>query len=113
MSTLVSDDKKVKIADAADNTPGFGLLEKRLADLSAALNRADIADFIALYENPKRMIFANFLGGLARGIGIAFGFTLIGALVVYLLQQLAILNLPIIGHFIAQLVRIINTELAP
>ena len=94
-------------------TGSLARLERRLVDLSQAMNRSDIADFVSLYERPARMILANFIGGLARGVGIAIGFTLVGALVVYLLQQLAILNLPIIGHFIAQLVRIINTELAP
>lgn len=53
----------------------------------------------------------NFLGGLSRGFGIAVGITLLSALVLWFLQRLVSLNLPLIGNFIAELVRIVLTYL--
>lgn len=66
-----------------------------------------------LIQNPVRLIFLNFLAGLARGFGIAIGLTIIASLFIVLLTRLASLNLPIIGKYIAELVRIVNEQLRP
>ena len=52
------------------------------------------------------MVRVNFRGP-GRGLGMAVGFTLLGALVIYLLQRLVLLKLPLISDFIAQLVRLV------
>jgi hypothetical protein len=57
------------------------------------------------------MIFSNFIAGLARGFGMAIGFTLLGAMVLYLLRQAVFLNIPIIGNFIAEIVKIVQDNL--
>lgn len=91
------------------------LLERvldRLAHLAAVLEKASVAEFIELYRRPRRLLFLNFLSGLSRGFGIAVGFTVVGALFLYLLGQLAALNLPIIGEFVADIIRIVQGELA-
>lgn len=91
------------------------LLERvldRLAHLAAALEKASVAEFIELYRRPRRLLFLNFLSGLSRGFGIAVGFTVVGALFLYLLGQLAALNLPIIGELVADIIRIVQGELA-
>ena len=49
--------------------------------------------------------------GLARGMGMAVGFTLLGAVLVILLQRLAQQNLPVIGDFLAQIVTIVQRRL--
>jgi hypothetical protein len=64
-----------------------------------------------LVRNPVRLIFLNFLSGLARGFGIAIGLTIIASLFLVLLTRLASLNLPVIGEYIADLVRIVNQQL--
>jgi hypothetical protein len=53
----------------------------------------------------------NFVGGLFRGLGMAVGFTILGAIVLMLLRRLMYLNLPIIGDFIADIVRIVQEHL--
>lgn len=91
------------------------LLERvldRLAHLAAVLEKASVAEFIELYRRPRRLLFLNFLSGLSRGFGIAVGFTVVGALFLYLLGQLAALNLPIIGELVADIIRIVQGELA-
>ena len=50
----------------------------------------------------------NFLIGLARGFGIAVGFTLLSAIGIYILNQHNVLNLPIIGDFIAQILEYVE-----
>jgi hypothetical protein len=67
---------------------------------------------IALYQNPRRMLYLSFLSGIARGFGLAIGFTIVGALFLYVMGRIASLNLPIVGEFIAELTRIVQNELA-
>ena len=86
-------------------------LGKRLNELSLMLEKLKLAEYLAHLNNIKRMIWVNFLGGLARGFGIAVGFTLLGALVIYLLQQSFLNNLPVIGKVIADIVEIANERL--
>lgn len=49
--------------------------------------------------------------GAARGVGFSIGFTVLGALLLYILQSIALANLPIIGRFLAELVRIVESNL--
>jgi len=86
-------------------------LYKKLRTVELKLERANLAEFMQLIQNPVRLIFLNFLSGLARGFGIAIGLTIIAGVFLLLLTRLASLNLPIIGQFIAELVRIVNQQL--
>lgn len=83
----------------------------RLARLSSDLEKFDLAGYISLLNNPRRYILVNFVGGVFRGLGFGLGATLLAALLIYLLQRLVVLNLPLIGDFIAELVKIVNEQL--
>lgn len=83
-------------------------LARELAKASLNMEKFNIAEYVEAINNPRRYLMINFLGGLSRGLGIAIGFTLLGAMAVYLLQRLVILNLPLIGDIIAEIVRIVN-----
>ncbi|SRR5690606_26764311 len=91
------------------------LLEKlvhKIEGLLTIMERSSVAELIELYRTPRRMMLLSFTSGIARGFGIAVGFTVIGALFLYVLGRLAMLNLPIIGEFVAELTRIVQGELA-
>ncbi|NLY53864.1 MAG: hypothetical protein GX060_04475 [Firmicutes bacterium] len=87
-------------------------LNSKVEELAYYLERMRLAEYIALFNRPWRLMWLNFLAGLARGVGIAIGGTILAALVIFLLSQLAILNLPVIGDFIAELVKIVQGQLA-
>lgn len=76
--------------------------------MSEQLQRARIGEYVDLMQSPGRMIALNLLGGIARGFGIAIGFTVLGALVIYLLQRLVILNIPVIGGIITEIVKLVR-----
>ena len=44
-------------------------------------------------------------------MGIAIGFTFFAATIIYVLQLLGALNLPIVGDYIADIVRIVQRQL--
>lgn len=87
-------------------------LIRRLDELILAMEKASLAEFIELYRRPARLLSLNFVAGVVRGFGIAVGFTAVGAVFLYLLGRVAALNLPYIGNFVAEIVRIVQTELA-
>ena len=78
---------------------------QRLADYFERLN---IERYTQLLQKPWRMIGLNLVSGMARGAGIAIGFTILGAVILYLLGRLAILNLPLVGDFIAEIWSYVN-----
>ena len=86
-------------------------LNEKLEKLSQDMERFNLAEYLELLNNPRRYMWINFVGGLFRGLGIALGATILGALVLYLLQRLVVLNLPVIGDSIAELVRIVQMHL--
>lgn len=67
-----------------------------------------LSEFVAYEKNRKKRLLMQFVGGIARGLGTAVGFTLLGALVVWLLQGLVQRNLPIIGDFLTQLLNLVE-----
>ncbi|WP_182914611.1 DUF5665 domain-containing protein [Paenibacillus thiaminolyticus] len=79
--------------------------------LAQKMEKSRLDEYTALLFNPRRLIWVNVIGGIARGVGIAIGVTLFTAVIAYILQLLGALNLPIIGDFIADLVRIVQRQL--
>lgn len=83
-------------------------LEKKLDQLAIYMEKMKLAEYVNLLHQPKRLIWVNFIAGVARGFGIAVGFTLLGALGLVILQRLVGLNLPLVGDFIAELVKYVQ-----
>ncbi|MBU5440540.1 MULTISPECIES: DUF5665 domain-containing protein [unclassified Paenibacillus] len=75
------------------------------------MEKARIAEYTELLFKPWKLIWVNILAGTARGVGIAIGFTFFAATILYILQGLGALNLPIIGDYIADIVRIVQRQL--
>lgn len=86
-------------------------LEDKIEDLSKKIDNMRIAEYMEISTNPKRLIFMNFAIGIARGIGMGIGFTLLSGLIIALLAYIlrSWVNLPFIGKLIADLIQIIET----
>ena len=87
--------------------------QEKLEWLGAYLERTKLADYVTLLQKPRRLIWLNLLSGAARGFGFAIGFTILGALLIYLLNLLKILDLPLIGDFISNLIHYIEDNNSP
>lgn len=83
----------------------------KVQELSNHMEKMRLAEHIEMLENPRRLLYINFLLGLARGFGSAIGFTILAAVVVYVLQKIVVLNMPLIGDFIASIVAIVQGKL--
>jgi len=86
-------------------------LEDKIGTLATFMERMKLAEYIELLNNPWRLFWVNFLSGLARGVGIAIGGSLLVAILLYLMSQIAVLNLPLISDFIAEIVRLVQIQL--
>ncbi|WP_407638197.1 DUF5665 domain-containing protein [Caldanaerobius polysaccharolyticus] len=75
------------------------------------MEKLKLVEYMELLQNPWRLFWLNFIGGLYRGLGMAVGFTILGAIVIYFLQRLVALNIPVIGNMIAQIVKIVQQNL--
>jgi hypothetical protein len=84
------------------------VIAAQLERLAQYLEKMNVAEYIELMQRPARMLFLNFAAGLARGLGIAIGATLIFALMLEFLRRVILLNIPGIGGFIAEIVKIVE-----
>ncbi len=87
------------------------LLANKLERLALDMEKSRIRDYVCYLENPRKLLFTNFLAGLARGFGASVGFTLLTALVLYVLQKVVKLDLPVISEFISNIVRIVENSI--
>ncbi|WP_213975547.1 DUF5665 domain-containing protein [Tepidanaerobacter acetatoxydans] len=90
----------------------FEDLSQKIDELSIRIEKLNLAEYLEILRDPKKVLYVNFLGGIARGFGMAIGFTLLGAFVIYILQRMVILKLPIIGTFIADIVEIVQKQIS-
>lgn len=82
--------------------------KEMMKNVSDQLERAKLGTYVDLMQSPGRMIVLNLFAGIARGFGVAIGFTILGAILIYVLQRLVVLNLPIIGGFISEVVKLVQ-----
>ncbi|KFI34418.1 membrane protein [Peptococcaceae bacterium SCADC1_2_3] len=88
------------------------MLRHQINELALNMEKMKLAEYVNLLEKPRRLLYINFIAGVARGLGIAVGFAILGAVIIYVLQRIVALNLPVIGKFIAEIVTIVQTNLA-
>lgn len=107
-SSVIETAEIAKVDTPHDKIEELHTLTNRLAN---ELERSRIAQYTELLNRPWKLIGLNLLSGAARGVGIAIGFTFFAATIIYVLQVLGALNLPIVGDYIADIVRIVQRQL--
>ncbi|KPJ68451.1 hypothetical protein AMJ44_06455 [candidate division WOR-1 bacterium DG_54_3] len=88
-------------------------LNSKIGRLASSLERARIDEYTSMLTRPWRFFFFNFLVGVFRGLGIAVGLTIIAAVVLYVLSKILVrmVDLPIIGMYIAEVVKFVEQYL--
>lgn len=83
-------------------------MAKRMEDCLLRLEKLQLAEYLRYAQDTRRLIRTQFLGGLFRGLGMAVGFTILGAVLVLALNTLAQHNLPVVGDFLRKIMDIVQ-----
>ncbi|UFJ41884.1 DUF5665 domain-containing protein [Brevibacillus humidisoli] len=81
-------------------------LNKRLDKIAIFLQEIQLVDVLQNYTTPRRLLFTNFLAGLARGLGLTIGTAIILGVFGWFLKPF--LSVPIIGEYVRQLIDYVN-----
>lgn len=85
-------------------------LKNKIDKISESLEKSNIMEMTYILGNKKEILKRNLIAGIARGVGIGIGVTLITAILIYILQKIILLNIPIIGDYIADIVEIVQNN---
>lgn len=85
-------------------------INKKIDKIIKILERTNIIENSYILGNKKEILKRNLIAGIARGIGIGIGITIITAIIVYLLRKLIMLNIPLIGDYIVDIVEIVENS---
>ena len=84
---------------------------ERIERLLGALERMRLEEYVEYVSNRRRLVWQNILYGLCRGLGFTLGFSVLGALLAVLLRSLVVDNIPLIGGFLAEVIRAIEARM--
>lgn len=86
--------------------------DRQLIDrLVGTLERMNLDGYVEHVTNRRRMIWDNLFYGILRGLGFSIGFTVLGAVLIVILQRLVSENIPHIGDFIAEVIHAIEARM--
>ncbi len=85
-------------------------LNKAIDKLNNTIEERNIYDVFELLDNKRKIFVRNLIAGMSKGVGIGIGFYLITALVIFVLQYIVRLNIPIIGDYISDIIDIVESR---
>ena len=86
------------------------ILSQKIDLLYMKLSDQNFSRFVELIVSPKKIFWRSFLSGIARGIGTAIGFSILGAVLIYFFRYIVMLNLPVIGAFVKDIWDIVQSQ---
>lgn len=86
-------------------------INQKIDNINKKLDKSGIMEMSYIMGSKKEIIKRNLIAGMSRGIGIGIGITLISSIIVYFLQKLIKLNIPVLGEYIADIVEIVQWNL--
>ncbi len=87
------------------------MLEERVERIIDAAERMRLGEYVRYQSNRKARLRDAFWEGVLRGLGFMVGFSLIGALLIYVLQALMRANIPLIGDYLAKVVMLVESRM--
>lgn len=86
-------------------------INKKIDEINQKLEKSNILEWSYILGSKKEIIKRNILAGIFRGVGIGIGVTLVSAVIIYILRKIIMLNIPIIGDYIADIVSIVQKNI--
>lgn len=86
----------------------FGKKEQKKIDKTKKSAENIVIELAELLGNTKKLFIKNFFSGLFKGFGISIGFSIFSAVIIYSMQKIIRLNIPIISEYITDIVDIVE-----
>ena len=86
-------------------------LREAAQNLTSVMEKMRIAEYVQYLNRPWKLLWTNFLIGIARGLGSTIGLAIVLALVFYIFQHIVMLNLPFISDLLTKMVYTIQENL--
>lgn len=83
-------------------------LRKALEKTNRKLEAIKINEYVDLMSDTKKLLWKNFLSGISKGIGSAIGFSILGAIVLLILRKVVLLNIPLLGKYLKDILEIVE-----
>ncbi len=96
-----------RTGDEAHSRPERALA-REIDRLVRLVERMNLGDYIGLLQRPGRLLWINFLAGLARGLGTILGATLLVSLILAVAQRIIATHLPGVSEFVQHFVRLLQ-----
>ena len=83
-------------------------LKKIVDKYNKGLLRNNLIEMSEILGNRYELLKRNLIAGIFKGVGIGIGFTLVTATIVVVLQKIVKLNIPVIGEYVTDIVKIVE-----
>ncbi len=75
-------------------------------EIIKAFEAAGIIDYLQYLQSSKQIMWVNFKAGIAKGLGITIGMTVVVGIIIWILTKLV--SLPVVGEYFEQAEVLIN-----
>lgn len=81
---------------------------ERLESLVERLDNSDIAQFVKLSQKTGKILWLNFLSGMAKGLGFTLGTTVVLAVIYKIISRVISMNIPYLTELLKNIVQIVQ-----
>lgn len=79
---------------------------EQLDKIARRLENSGVAEYVKLSQRTGKILWLNFLSGMARGLGFALGTTLVLAVLYKILARIINMNIPYLTELLQHIVGI-------
>ena len=86
---------------------------QQLDVLARRLDNSGIAEYVELSQRTGKMLWLNFISGIARGLGFSIGASIVLAIIYKIVRYIISMNIPYLTELLRQAVEIVNSAPPP
>ncbi|HXW50665.1 MAG TPA: DUF5665 domain-containing protein [Candidatus Acidoferrales bacterium] len=102
------DTERANASASPEHAEELRAITKEVDRIAKIVERMNLGDYVGLLQRPARLLWLNFVAGLARGLGTILGATLLVSLILALAHRIIETNLPGVSQFLASFVRLLQ-----
>jgi hypothetical protein len=95
-------------ASPEDHAEEVRAITREVDRIAKIVERMNLGDYIGLLQRPGRLLWLNFLAGLARGLGTILGATVLVSLIVWIAHHIIASHLPGVGNFFQEFLQLLQ-----